>query len=366
MTRLRILLLALLLGAALWPSAADAAIRVGVARPAEGQGASAGRDILQAVKLAATRINAEGGVLGQPLEVVEAEDGCAAAGGAEAAKGLIAQSVALVVGHPCAAAAIAAANLYAQAGVVFIAPATRYPGLTAPRAGPTIFRLAGRDDQQGASAGAYMAATFAGRPVAIVHDGSLYATKLGDGAMAALKAAGRGDVAVFAVAGGQKDFAPLVAKLAAGKIAAIFFAGFPIEGGSLLRQMRAAGLATAFLGSDSLATPQLAETADDATEGAAALLPYDAARALPGAKAHAAFPGSTPTGPFVSAYAAIEAWRAGVRTANTLDGAAVAGALQQGTSDTVLGKVSFDAAGNADVPSYGIVRWRDGAWRPED
>ncbi len=365
MARLRVSLLALLLGLALAPPAA-AAIRVGVAGPAEGPKAAVGRDILAAVKLAADRINAEGGLLGERLEVVATDDGCATARGAEAAKELVAQGVALVVGHPCAAAAIAAAGVYAQAGALFIAPATRHPALTSPRAGPTIFRVAGRDDQQGTSAGAYMARTFAATPLVIVHDGSVYAKKLVTDAAAALKSAGRGDVAIFTIEGAQKDFSALVAKLAAGKTGALFFAGFPLEGGSLLRQMRAAGLATVFLGSDLLAAPQLAETAGDATAGATVLLPYDAARAPSKAKAQAAFAGLTPTGSFVSAYAALEAWRAGVRAVNSLDPSAVAIALQQRTFETVLGALSFDAEGNANVPSYGIVRWKDGDWRPQD
>ena len=57
-------------------------------------------------------------------------------------------------------------------GHAILAPATRHPALTEPRAGPTIFRLAGRDDRQGASAGTYLARKFAGKPVAVVYGGA--------------------------------------------------------------------------------------------------------------------------------------------------------------------------------------------------
>ena len=83
-------------------------------------------------------------------------------------------------------------------------------------------------------------ASFAGKPVAVVHDTSRYGTVLAEGAVAALKQAGRGDVLTATIAGGQKDYGALVAKLAAAHTEAVFFAGFPIEGGLLLRQMRAA------------------------------------------------------------------------------------------------------------------------------
>jgi len=30
----------------------------------------------------------------------------------------------------------------------------------------------------------------------------------------------------------------------------------------------------------------------------------------------------------------------------------------------VVGRISFDAKGDARVPSYDVVEWMDGAWRP--
>jgi branched-chain amino acid transport system substrate-binding protein len=359
--RLRCHLLVALLAAVLAPHA-TAKARIGVAGPAQGPGATLTRDIARAVSLAAKRINADGGVHGEPIEVVEADDGCAPGAAEAAAQALVAKGANLIVGHPCASAAIAAAKVYAQSGTLFLAPATRHPALTAPRAGPTIFRLAGRDDRQGASAGAYLARAFAGKPVAVVHDTTRYGAVLADGAVAALKEAGRADVLTATIADGQKDYGTLVAKLAGAHTQGLFFAGFPIEGGLLLRQMRAAGLATVFLGSDALAPSQFAETADEDATGAGVLLPSDAAYGA-AAKVAETFPEQTPTGAFVAAYAAVEAWRAAVATAGSLEPAAVGAALQKGNLDTVLGPLSFDADGDADVPSYDILWWADGGWR---
>jgi branched-chain amino acid transport system substrate-binding protein len=202
--------------------------------------------------------------------------------------------------------------------------------------------------------------------VAVVRDGSVYATKLAAGAVAALKAAGRDDVLVAAIEGGRKDYAGLVAKLAAARTEALFFTGFPIEGSLLLRQMRAAGLKTVFIGGDALATPQFVETAGADATGVGALLPHDAARALSDEVVGEKFGSHRPRDALVSAYAAVEAWRAAALRAGSLSAAAVAGALQQGTFETVLGPLSFDAKGDADVPSYDIVWWKDGTWRPQD
>ncbi len=174
-----------------------------------------------------------------------------------------------MIGHPCGSAAVAAAPIYAQAGVPFIASGTRHHALTEPRAGATVFRLAGRDGHQGTIAGAYLAREFAGKPLAIVYGGSTYSKDLAAEAAAALKAAGRKDVLSAAIAGAQKEYGPVIAKMAAAKTEAVYFAGYPIEAGLLLRQMRAAGLRATFLGSDAIAGEQFAQTAGEAAEGAA-------------------------------------------------------------------------------------------------
>lgn len=364
MARLRVHLLAMLIAGALAPAAA-AKVLIGVAGPSEGAYAGVGKDIRRAAQLAVEHINAEGGIGGEPVEIVERDDNCAAKEAEEAARALIAQGVALVVGHPCAAAAIAAAKVYAQAGIVFLAPATRNPALTEPRAGPTIFRLAGRNDRQGTEAGAWIARNFAAKPVAIVHDGSRFAKELAEKAAAALKAAGASGILMAAVVGGQKDYTALIGKLRSAQTRAVYFTGYAIEGGELLRQMRTAGLDAAFLGSDALTADPFAETARDKADGAKALLAHDASQGVAAALKEK-FAAQPVTGAFVSAYAAIEAWSAAARQANSTAGQAAGEVLAHGSFDTVVGRVRFDDKGDADLPSYDIVTWQDGAWRRRD
>lgn len=343
------------------PALAD--VLVGVAVPVRGPDAGSGADIARAVNLAADRFNADGGIGGERIAVVEADDGCAGKQAEDAARALLDRHVAVVIGHPCGSAAVAAAPIYAQAGVPFIASGTRHHALTEPRAGATVFRLAGRDGHQGTIAGAYLAREFAGKPLAIVYGGSTYSKDLAAEAAAALKAAGRTDVLSAAIAGAQKEYGPLIAKMAAAKTEVVYFAGYPIEAGLLLRQMRAAGLRATFLGSDAIAGEQFAQTAGEAAEGAGTLLPYDPTRSLAPDTLRAAFPGQEPTGAFVSAYAGMEAWRSAVQQAQSTAGDAVAKALQGSGFNTVLGRLTFDEKGNAEVPSYDIVWWTDGAWR---
>jgi hypothetical protein len=59
--------------------------------------------------------------------------------------------------------------------------------------------------------------------------------------------------------------------------------------------------------------------------------------------------------------AAIGLWQA-ASTANAADpGAALATIVYD---DAALGQITFDAKGDAGIPSYLVCAWRDGAWRP--
>lgn len=345
----------------LHPLPAGADILVGIATPPNGHGA----EIRRAAKVAVKRINTEGGVLGEHIALIEADDGCTGEQGNKAAQSLVERGVIVVIGHPCASAASAAVPIYASNNVVLLSM-SRHPALTEKRAGETIFRIAGRDDRQGASAAAYLSRNFPGKPIAVVCDASRYARRIANDARAALKEAGFTEVLSAAIWGGQKDYTKLIAKLQEANTEALFFAGFPLEAGLLLRQMRAAGLNTAFVGSDTLAPAQFADTAGSAASGARIMLSHDPARGPAASGQKDKRDGRPPTGPFLSTLAAIEAWRAAVRSAGTIAPYAVSTALQEGTFETVLGHVSFAENGDANAPAYDVVTWNMNAWRVID
>jgi len=343
------------------PLPANSDILVGVAAPANGSRA----EIRRAANVAAKRINAEGGVLGERITLIEADDGCSSEQGNKAAQSLVEHGVVVVIGHPCASAASAAGPIYADNNVVLLSM-TRHAALTEKRAGEMIFRIVGRDDRQGASAAAYLSRNFSGSPIAVVRDASRYARRIANDTHVALKEAGFTEVLSAAVWGGQKDYAKLVARLQAANTEALFFAGFPLEAGLLLRQMRAAGLTTAFVGSDTLAPSQFADTAGSAIFGTRILLTHNPARGPAAAGLKAILDGRPPTGRFLTSFAAIEAWRAAVRRAGSIAPDAVSTALHEGTFETVLGHVSFAKNGDANVPAYDVVTWNTDAWRVID
>lgn len=124
------------------PDAARADHTVVVAGPTSGPRAAETEAIRAAVQAATDMINTGGGVLGEPINVVLADDGCDAARAREAARSIILTQPRLVIGHACSSAAIAAAREYGAAHILMITPGARHRDLTSNRAGPTIFRLA--------------------------------------------------------------------------------------------------------------------------------------------------------------------------------------------------------------------------------
>jgi branched-chain amino acid transport system substrate-binding protein len=198
---------------------------------------------------------------GAPIEIIDADDGCDAARAAGAARVIAAGKPALVIGHPCPGAAIAAARVYADAGVLFIALGVRHPALTDQRAGPTIFRLAGREDRQGrAAAEALIALAPSGR-IAIVQDRTAYARGLTAAITAALGERRITPPAVVPIVAGRREYDAEIARLRASPPGAVFFAGYPSEAAVVLRGLRMAGITAPMIASDANATEGFAAAA---------------------------------------------------------------------------------------------------------
>lgn len=351
------------------PSAALAQFTVSIAGPFTGRQAELGEDMAAAARLAIEDLNAAGGLLGQKIELRLEDDGCKVERAVGTAELLAAARIALVVGHPCSAAALSAASVYGRTQTLFIAPSTRVAALTDQRAGSTVFRLSGRDDRQGASAATALLSAAPAKRVAIVQDRTSYARGLTAGVVAELGLHGVKPLAVLPIVAGRREYPEVVAALKQSEIESVFFAGYPAEAAVILRQMRQAQLSAEFLGSDSLVTADFAETIRTSLSSGRVKALFAAqpeiANSSADLKARIFADGKQPTPLFLSTYAAIEVWAEGVRIANTVEPAAVAQAVGQSTLVTrAVGPISFDEKGDARVKPFVTVAWRSGKWLP--
>lgn len=154
-------------------ASAAAEVLIGLAASLTGPMAWLGEQHERAVEIAVAEINDAGGLLGQPVEVVNADDYCDGEQAVAAAHKLVAAGVTVVVGHGCSGAAIPASRVYEAAGIVMISYAATNPKLT-DQGFRHIFRMVARDTLQGEMAAAYLAEHRADRRIAILHDGEGY------------------------------------------------------------------------------------------------------------------------------------------------------------------------------------------------
>ncbi|MFX8797566.1 hypothetical protein ABTM57_19805, partial [Acinetobacter baumannii] len=85
--------------------------------------------------------------------------------------------------HFCSGSSIPASAVYAENNILMISPASTNPALTdqaASKGWKNVFRTCGRDDIQGTYAGKWLAKTYAGKGVAVIHDKSAYGKGLAD------------------------------------------------------------------------------------------------------------------------------------------------------------------------------------------
>ena len=93
---------------------------------------------------------------------------------------LAGEGVVFVAGHFCSGSSIPASQVYNEEGILQISPASTNPKLTDEAKGNNVFRICGRDDQQGRVAGDYIADNYKGKKVAVIHDKSAYGKGLAD------------------------------------------------------------------------------------------------------------------------------------------------------------------------------------------
>ena len=356
----------LLAGAlALACSSAQAEVKIGFANPLSGAYALSGGRNRMAVELAVERLNDAGGVLGEPLALVAVDDACGLQRAVEAAYELVTAGVVMVVGHMCSHSSLLAAGVYEAADVVMISPSSTHPRLT-EEGRRNIFRLNGRDDEQGRLAADLLTRNWPGEAIAIVHDGSTYGQGLASQTRLHLRAVGVQEALYQVYPAGAPDHAELAAQLKAAAIEVLYIGGYGPDAARILHAVRARGDDLQLVGGDGLGMDEFWTIAGRLGEGTLfSARPVPAA--LPAvAEVLAEFRvsglGSRSGG--IAAYAAVEVWAQAVERAASLELPAVADMLRRGRFATVLGPVAFDGKGDLEGASWQWHRWSAGGHLP--
>ena len=347
------------------PAAIAQEIVIATAGPMTGQYASFGEQMRRGAQMAVADLNAKGGIMGRRVKLEIGDDACDPKQAVAVANSLASKKVTFVAGHFCSGSSIPASDVYADEGMLQISPASTNPTLTdRGEKYANVFRVCGRDDQQGRVGADYIAEKFPGRAVAVIHDKSAYGKGLAEFAKARLNDKGVTEVMYEAITQGDKDFGALISKMKAARVDVIYFGGYHTEAGLMVRQAREQGLTAALVSGDALVTQEFWSITGPAGEGTFMTFDADPRKNPIAAPLVAKFraQGYDPEGYTLYTYAAVQVYAQAVTRARSTKLKDVLKVMQTATFDTVLGLISFNAKGDVTTPAYRVYAWKGGKY----
>ena len=240
-------------------------VRIGHAAPLTGGIAHLGKDNEQGARLAIDQANEKGITIGGAkvkFELLAEDDEEKPDRGPIIAQKFADANAAGVVGHLNSGVTIPASAVYHQAGIPMVSGSATNPKLT-EQGFKEIFRIVGRDDQQGPAIASYLVSQFKLKTVAVIDDATAYGEGLANEVEKALKAA---NIDVLPRERGTKDtrdWKAVLTKLRARNPDAVFYGGMDATGGPLLKQGRELGIKAVFAFGDGGCTDKMAELAGE-------------------------------------------------------------------------------------------------------
>ncbi|HSP49295.1 MAG TPA: branched-chain amino acid ABC transporter substrate-binding protein [Pseudolabrys sp.] len=360
----RITTLGLALGFAIaLAGTASAQVKFGVAGPITGPSAATGAQMKNGVEQAAIDINAAGGILGQKITVAYGDDVSDPKQGVSVANKFAADGVKFVIGDYNSGVTIPSSEVYQENGILQITPASTNPTVT-ERKMWNIFRVCGRDDQQGKVAGEYILKHFKGKKIAIVHDKTTYGKGLADETKKALIKGGMKEVLYEGVNTGEKDFSALVSKIKQSGADLIYWGGLYTEGGLIVRQMRDQGVKAPLMGGDGITSDEFASVGGPGVEGTLMTYGPDPRSKPEAKKVVEEFRAKKfePEAYTLYSYAGVQIIKQAAEVAKSLDPKKIAEKMHSGMPfKTVLGDIAYDEKGDITKLDYVMYIWKKDA-----
>ena len=343
-------------------------VKIGHVGPLTGGIAHLGKDNENGALLAIEEANAAGITLGGKkvtFELVREDDQADPKIGNTVAQKLVDAKVVGVVGHLNSGTTIPASSIYNQAGIPMISGSATNPDLT-EQGFKYVFRVVGRDDQQGPAVADYLAGQFKPKTAAVIDDATPYGEGLANEVEKKLKAAG---VTVLPREKGTDktiDWKAVLTKIKGKKPDVVFYGGMDATGGPLLKQARELKIGATFSFGDGGCTDKMAELAGAAAEGmvcSQAGIPVQAA----GKKFLDGYKAAFKIDPILYApftYDATHLLIAAMKKADSAEPAKYLPALATISHDGASGNIQFDEKGDRKDAEMTIFTMKEGKITP--
>jgi len=247
----------------------DGTIRIGHVAPLTGGIAHLGKDNENGARLAIEQANAAKIKIGGKevqFALVPEDDQADPKVGTTVAQKLVDAKVAGVVGHLNSGTSIPASSIYNQAAIPMISGSATNPKLT-EQGFKGVFRVVGRDDQQGPAIASYLASERKPKVVAVIDDATAYGEGIANEVDKTLKAAGIKVLPREKGTDKTADWKAVLTKIKGENPDAVFYGGMDATAGPLMKQGRELGIQAVFSFGDGACTDKMKELAGDAAEG---------------------------------------------------------------------------------------------------
>lgn len=245
---------------------AEGTIKIGFFSPTTGFAAADGTSALQAAQLAVKLINEQGGVLGQPLELVYYDDAAKPDQAASIARKLIEQDgVVAGISGSYSGATRAAAPIFQEAGIPMISAYAIHPEITAT--GDKIFRVGTLASVEGRVGAELVGSVLKAKKVAILTIDNDFGVSLTEGFKAHAEELGLEIVLEEKYPLGETEFRPIIGKIIAANPDVVYATGYYNEAANFVSQARDEGLEATIIGQEGYDSPKFIELAGPAAEG---------------------------------------------------------------------------------------------------
>jgi len=347
------------------PALADGTYKIGINVPLTGFAAADGKSALTGAELAVEQINAAGGVNGKMLELIVEDDQANPKQSVPAVIKMIeSDGVVLGISGSYSGATRAAAGIYQDAGVPYIAAFAIHPDIT--RAGDYVFRTSFVGIVQGRAGAKLVGEDLGKKNVVIITLNNDFGKSLAEGFKE--KAAAYGITIVNEYNYGIKDrqFGPIVAKVKADNPDAIYASGYFFTAGPLVKQLRAGGVSATIIGQEGYDSQKFIDIAGKDAEGVIITTSLDrdstAMETKSFIEAFEKKAGFKVDMVAASGHTAVKVAAAALAKAGDGDSKALRDALAAITVEASTGRISFNALGEVQKDVQ-VQIVRDGNWR---
>lgn len=343
-------------------TAAD--MKIGIMVPTTGSEATYGKDMENAINLAASEINKAGGVLGMNIVTMTGDAACDPQQATAAASKLVSAEVIGVVGGYCSGATLPTMKIYGDANIPMVIPAANSTKLIDVNAG-NAFQINSTGFDQVKTAVSLFEAQGINK-LAIIHQGDGYSEDLAKLTQQKWTEMGKEVVAYEVVNKGEQDQSALVTRIKSKAPDAVFWTAYYADGAMVIKQLRQGGYRNLIAVGDGSNSPKLLEIAGKAAEGVYCFS-NPTVEYLPAAKDfHANYKATynqDPDAYAALAYDGMKLLADAITRAGSTDKEAIKKALAETKDFTgIAGPISFTEQNTLARSNFVILVAKDGKW----